>query len=184
MLNKFLRVFDRWRVRGAIAPSSRFLVDKMISKIDYSHDVEILQLGFGEGVFTRRIVQRLTPGSTLVVFEVDPTCRRHHIEDGRVLYVEDSAEHISARFGDKKFDHIISALPFASLPKSVSKRIQDEIKVHLKKGGTFLQFQYSLHSKKDIHGLFDSPVSIDFELFNIPPAFIYETKNGLKEGGV
>ena len=41
---------------------------------------------------------------------------------------------------------------------------QAQIKKHLKTNGKFLQFQYSLISKKDIHGLFNVKPNIDFEL--------------------
>jgi phospholipid N-methyltransferase len=70
-------------------------------------------------------------------------------------------------------------LPFASLPKEVSQNIFEEIKLHLKKNGKFLQFQYSLFSRKDFNKLFDDKPAIDFVLLNIPPAFIYEIKNNI-----
>jgi phospholipid N-methyltransferase len=50
----------------------------------------------------------------------------------------------------------------------------------LKQNWKFLQFQYSLISKKDIWNLFNIPPKIDFSLFNIPPTFIYEVQNKLK----
>ncbi len=177
MTNRVKSTINAMRTRGAVAPSSKFLVRKMLSKIDYSHDLELLQLGFGSGVFTRGIVEKMTLGSSLVIFEVDGKCRKHEIEDDRIRYIEDSAEKISHYFGDRQFDHIISTLPFASLPKRVSDGILQEIRQHLKKNGTFLQFQYSLFSKKDIRMLFDDGPRIDFEILNFPPAFIYETTN-------
>lgn len=177
MKKQILQTINQWRTRGAIAPSSRFLVEKMISKIDYSNDLEILQLGFGTGVFTQGMIKKMTPGSTLVVFEVNPACRQYQVTDSRITYIEDSAEQITEYFPNKKFDHIISTLPFASLPKTVSKNIFIEIQHHLKINGKFLQFQYSLHAKAAIQKLFNTTPKIYFELFNIPPAFIYETTN-------
>lgn len=168
---------SNFRTRGAIAPSSKFLVKKMISKIDYSQDIEILQLGFGKGVFSGEIIKRLSPGSTLTIFEVDVRCSKYKIKDDRIIYIEDSAENISIYFKDKKFDYIISTLPFSSLPKNISNNIFAEIKKCLKHNGKLLQFQYSLFSKHDFTKLFDKEPTIDFELLNLPPAFIYEIKN-------
>ncbi len=64
-------IIKKWRTKGAIAPSSRFLVNKMLSKIDYAQDLDILQLGFGNRVFTKEIIRRSTTNSSLTIFEVD-----------------------------------------------------------------------------------------------------------------
>jgi phospholipid N-methyltransferase len=177
MSGKIKKVIDQIRQKGTIAPSSRFLVDKMISKIDYGRDLDLLQLGFGTGVFTKGLLKKISPQSTLVVFEIDQNCRKYRIVDPRVEYLEDSAERISEHFPTRKFDHVISTLPFASLPKKVSQNVFAEIKKHLKPGGKFLQFQYSLYSKRAIRDLFGHEPKIDFELLNLPPAFIYEAEN-------
>ncbi len=181
MKNNIKKKIGKLRTRGAIASSSRFLVNKMISKIDYTQDLNLLQFGFGKGVFTKQIIKKITPGSKLTIFEVNKDCQKYKIDDKRIRYIEDSAENVSSYFKVKKFDHIISTLPFASLPKKVSENIFNEIKKHLKKDGKFLQFQYSLVSKKDINNLFNEKSKIDFELRNLPPAFIYEIKNNGKK---
>ena len=175
----FKGTIEKWKTTGAIAPSSKFLVNKMLAKIDYAQDLDLLQLGFGKGVFTKEILRRSTPSSALTIFEVDKNCWKYKLDSKRITYIEDSAEKISLYYKDKKFDHIISTLPFASLPKEVSQNIFEEIKLHLKKNGKFLQFQYSLFSRKDFNKLFDDKPAIDFVLLNIPPAFIYEIKNNI-----
>ena len=168
---------NQWKTRGAIAPSSKFLVNKMLNKLDYRQDLDLLQFGYGKGVFTKSIIKKITPNSTLTIFEIDQNCQKYKIADRRITYIENSAEKVSEYCKKKTFSHIISTLPFASLPRKVAENIFVEIKKHLKKNGKFLQFQYSLLSKKDIYNLFNNEPSIDFELLNLPPAFIYETKN-------
>ncbi len=177
MLKKLIKGVEKFRIKGQVAPSSKYLVNKMVSKIDFRYDVDVLQLGFGTGVFSKEILKRMTPTSTLIVFEVDKECRQYKIDDNRLVYFEDSAENITKHFQEKKFDHIISTLPFASLPKEVSKNIFVEITQHIKKNGTFLQYQYSLFSKKDIANLFNSKLQVSFVPLNIPPAFIYQAQN-------
>ena len=49
----FKGTIEKWKTTGAIAPSSKFLVNKMLAKIDYAQDLDLLQLGFGKGVFTK-----------------------------------------------------------------------------------------------------------------------------------
>ncbi len=176
MKEKIKENITAFKTKGTVAPSSAFLVSKMVSKIDYSKDLKILQLGFGNGVFTKEILKQMSLQSHLVIFEIDTDSRKHKIRDKRITYLEDSAENISKHFPGEEFDHVISTLPFASLPKDVTSTIFKEIKTHLKKGGTFLQFQYSLISMKALSKLFKKKPEIDFVLLNIPPAFLYKLK--------
>lgn len=164
-----------WRTRWTITPSSSFLVDRMISKIDYSSDIVILQLWFGNGVFTKQLISRISDNSSIIIFEIDPNCRQYCIDDDRITYIEDSAENISHYYQDQSFDYVLSTLPFASLPRSIVNNIFVEIKKQLKKWWMFLQFQYFLSSIWEIENLFHTPVNIDFEIRNIPPAFILQT---------
>jgi phospholipid N-methyltransferase/DNA-binding Xre family transcriptional regulator len=177
MLQHTSSKIEQLRTRGTVAPSSKHLVLKMLNKLDFSKDMDLLQLGFGTGVFTAEALQQLSPDSRVTVFEVDPRSRAYLIEDERITYVEASAERISYHFPDKKFDNIISTLPFASLPRQVSQNIFSQIRAHLARHGKLLQFQYSLYSLDDCRSIFDMEPDIDFELRNIPPAFIYEVRN-------
>lgn len=167
---------DRLRVKGAVMPSSRFLVRRVLSKIDFSRDLDILQLGFGTGVFARAILGFMTSASSLTVFEVDPRSRVYAIDHQRLRYIEASAELITERCGSRQYDVILSTLPLASLPRRISTAIYGQIKAHLKPGGSFLQYQYSLCSRRAICDLFGVGPSISFEPRNIPPAFIYEVR--------
>lgn len=175
----FQEKINAWRLKGAITPSSRYLVTKILSKIDFKETVEILQLGFGSGVFTKQLLQYINAESKLVVFEINNKYTASHdiAKDDRVVFIHDSAEYISEYYHTKKFDYILSTLPLATLPKLMSEVIFIEIRDHLKSKGSFFQFQYSLISRSDIKRIFNIKPRIDFTLFNIPPAFIYEVQN-------
>ncbi len=177
MTQKLKQKIEKWLTIGAVTPSSKFLINKMLDKIDFNSDITILQLGYGRGGFAKEIMKKFSPGSRLVIFEIDENCRKHQLNDKRVRYIEDSAEKISAYCYDMKFDYIISTLPFTTLPKRVTRKVQQEIKDHLKENGKFLQSQYSLHSRGDITRLFATKPKIQFTVRNFPPAFIYEAKN-------
>ncbi len=172
-------IWQNFVVRGQLVPSSRYLVQKMIRNIDFSRDMTVLQLGFGNGVFTKALLERMTEKSRLIVFEIRPECQEHSqdINDKRLRYICDSAEYIHKYFLNKNFDHIISTLPLANMKESVRLCICQEIRNHLKEGGVFLQYQYSLHSRSDICRVFKRSPRIGFEVRNFPPAFIYEISN-------
>lgn len=53
-----MHLIEDIRIKGSIAPSSKFLINKMISKISYDTDMDLLQLGFGKGVFTKSILKK------------------------------------------------------------------------------------------------------------------------------
>ncbi|NCB20541.1 MAG: SAM-dependent methyltransferase [Clostridia bacterium] len=177
MIDNLKRIISQLRTRGAILPSSKFLVNRMVNRIDFSKDQNLLQLGFGTGVFTKAIIERMTPNSKLIIFEINKKYNKYKINDSRIVYVYDSAENICQYYHDVKFDNIISTLPLASLPKKITVNIFIQIKIFLKKDGSFLQFQYSLISKKNISKLFNTKPKVSFELFNCPPAFTYEVIN-------
>jgi phospholipid N-methyltransferase len=179
-LKKIKSMEKNWKIKGSIKPSSKYLVNAMISKIDFDKDIHILQLGFGTGVFTKKILENLNDGSKITVFEIDRKCDKHlkNFNDKRLQYIKDSAENISAHFKDNAFDYILSTLPFATLPSEMLGKILSQIKVHLKQGGTFLQYQYSLITKKKIENLFDKAPLISFVARNLPPAFVYEVQTG------
>lgn len=174
--------YEYIRMKGTITPSSRHTVNKILNKINFDKDISILQLGFWTGVFTKWILKKLNEKSKLVIFEIDRLCDKYYddIKDKRVTYIKDSAENVSNYFPKQKFDYILSTLPFAIIKQNVKETIFNEIKNHLNQNGKFLQFQYSLVSKKDIWELFDIEPKIDFSFFNIPPTFIYELQNKLK----
>ena len=56
---------------GAITPSSKFLMKKMLSKVDFSKDILIVEIGPGTGVFTQEILSRMTLNSRLISFEIN-----------------------------------------------------------------------------------------------------------------
>lgn len=176
MKEKNKKIIKNFIIKWQLIPSSKFLVNKMLSKIDYQNDKKILQLWFGTGVFTVEILKKLAKDSQLVVFEVREDCRKYYekINDNRLIYIEDSAEYIEKYFKNEEFDCVFSTLPFTNFWKNLKDDIYNQILLHLKPNWKYLQYQYSLQSKKDITYFFDYKPKIDFTILNVPPAFIYE----------
>jgi len=151
MFGKFLR---SPRTVGAIAASSRALAHRMIERIPADRPVTVVELGPGTGVFTRAIVERLAPGSRFLSIDLD-----QEFVDGirkrwpQVECICASAADLEKLVGERHLgpiDHIVSGLPFSSLPVDMILGILDGIERTLRPGGTFTTFQY-------LHGYFMPP---------------------------
>lgn len=166
---------------GAVAPSSKSLGRKICSYIDFDKADLILELGPGNGVFTKLILERMKPNAKLVVFETNkPFCDfiEASIKDERLILVNDSAEKIGeylSKMGLGKVNYVVSSLPYTVFPKEVKNKILDECVEWMHKDAMYLQFQYSLNAKGLLKEKFDV-VSYTFSLLNIPPAFVYQCK--------
>ena len=174
-----------------VEQSSRFLIQKMISNIDFSRDLTIVQYGSGKAVFVKQILRKMSPNSKLYVFEIDEKYNKYaeKIHDSRLVYINDSAEKIhdsrlvyindsAAKIFDyvteKEVDAVVSTLPFASLPNSLLELIITNSRVILKENGIFLQYQYFLTNKNAIEKIFGEKIKLSFEPINFPLAFIYK----------
>lgn len=162
-------------------PSSRFLAKKMLNDIDFSKADIIVELGPGNGAITKRILKKLHPRAQLICFEINDQfyADLKKIDHPQLKVVNKSAEDIQeelAKLGHTKSCHIISSLPLTNIPDPISKNILKNSYANLEENGTFIQFQYSLTYFRKLKTVFKKSVSLDFEVLNVPPAFIYRCK--------
>ena len=136
------------RTVGAIAPSSRRLARAMLEglTLEPGAAVRLVELGPGTGAVTGEIASRLPADAACLAIDVDPVfsarvgARWPHIDS-----VCDRAERlveIARARNLLPIDHIVSGLPFASLPVASARAIVDAIVSSLRVGGTFTTFQY------------------------------------------
>jgi phospholipid N-methyltransferase len=162
---------------GTITRSSRYLCRGMIKPIDFSTAKVIVELGAGDGVLTRHILDNMRPDATLLTFEImEKFCDliRNTIHDERLIVIQDSAEHLPdhlAQHGFDKADHILSAIPFVLLPREEARRLITISRDNLKPGGRYNQMHYSLALKSLYEDIFNE-VKLSFIPLNIPPAFV------------
>lgn len=168
-------LIEDFKTKGMVWQSSKFLINKMISNIDFKSDIKIVQFWSWKAVFQKQILKKLSKNSKLIVFEINEKCNKYaeKINDTRHIYINDSAENIE-KYVNEEIDVIISTLPFWSLPKEILKNIIWKSEKILKKWWIFLQYQYFLQNKKDIEKIFWKKCKLSFEAINIPPAFIYK----------
>lgn len=131
---------------GAVAPSSRAMARMMVAHIPTDRPVSVVELGPGTGAFTTAIVKRVAPGSRILAIELEQAfVDRVRQKLPRVDIVRASAVDLEPLVTARHMapvDHIISGLPFATLPMDMTRRILDGIEHVLRPGGTFTTFQY------------------------------------------
>lgn len=171
---------------GAVSPSSKYLADKMLKDIDFSNSKVIVEYGSGTGVFTEKILARVSNDTKVILIEINKqfynTLMRLYGHKNNVIILNDSVENIDNilyEYSIKEVDYIISGLPFASLPKDVSDNILSKTKNILKNKGEFITFQYTLLKRKYLNMFLDE-VSIDRVMRNIPPAYVLRFKEKMK----
>jgi len=161
-----------------MSPSSKYLTAKMLKTVDFKKVKLIVELGPGTGVFTKEILSQMPADAKLLVFELNDNffnLLQRDIQDERMILVHDSAEKISEYIKKEGFlfaDYVISSLPLANFPKKLTETILKESYDSLKNQGKYIQFQYSLLSKKNLEAQFQA-IHISFTPINFPPAFVY-----------
>jgi phospholipid N-methyltransferase len=162
---------------GALSPSSSFLAHKMLSPIDFETAKCIIEFGPGTGIFTHKLLEKMTQDSRLFIFEINPAffAALKTINDNRLIVVNDSAENCMIylkQYHQENADYIVSSLPFAMIPDQVVDAILENAYKVLSEKGKFIQFQYSLNALSKLKTIFNK-VKVKFTFLNLPPAFVF-----------
>jgi len=163
---------------GTVAPSSKFLVEKMTKPIDNSDNI-IVEFGTGNGVITEGILDKINQKSRILSFELNETMYQDALEslpnDQRLQLHNSSAfefDKILAEEKIQKVDFFVSSLPLSLLKKADIHYLMNKVTGILSRGGMFIQYQYSL-GKRDLLKDYFHCVRLGFTPLNLPPAFIY-----------
>ncbi len=164
---------------GTITPSSKYLANTMLKNIDFSKDLILVELGIGNGIFTKEILARMNANSILVGIEINDDfyehCKTLFKNDDRFKLIKASAfdlEQIMQELQIEKTDFVISGLPLGLFPKDKIFGLFEHIKNILTENGKYVQFQYSLIDYRKLKKNFKT-VSLDFTIRNFPPAIVY-----------
>lgn len=165
------------RSTGSVSPSSRFLCRAVANKIDPLKAKTVVELGPGDGVITRFILNRISPEARLVIFEINPVFIekiRATFDDPRMTIVHDSAENMGQHFaalGITEVDYFISGIPFVMLPEALTESITRMCKQWLRESGKFVQFHYSPLLLRLYRRIFNN-LRVEVVALNIPPAIV------------
>src|SRR5215510_1738083 len=166
------------KMLGSLIPSSRFLVGRLLNKVDWSRAETIVEYGPGVGTFTAHILARMQSNSRLVVFEMNEDFVRYlarAFPDPRLHVVHGSAESVQQELDRLKLhgaDYIISGIPFTTMPVALREKIMRESRQALNPGGAVLVYQFTRAVLPYLRSHF-SRIHQDFEPRNILPARLF-----------
>jgi phosphatidylethanolamine/phosphatidyl-N-methylethanolamine N-methyltransferase len=173
----FKRFLKRPFQIASIMPSSRALVERVASKIDFDRARVIAEYGPGEGVHSRALAQRMRPDAQLLLFELDPhfsrVLARQFAGDPRVRVINANAATIRSELiqrGIAQCDYIISGIPFSILEKEKKRNLLQQTHEALAPGGAFIIYQVTNELRQ--HATDFASAASEYFLQNIPPMFI------------
>ncbi len=163
---------------AAICPSSSFLAERMLHRVDWKTTRVVLELGPGLGSFTERILAKMDPAGKLIALDTNPqfvTALKRSCADPRLTVVKSSAlrlEGVLRSAGIGSADCIICGLPFGNMSWPMRLQILQNCRNVLRRDGRFVLFQYRWFLLPMLKRLFPS-VAVEYEFLNLPPAFVF-----------
>ena len=150
---EFFRQFrQRFETTGAIAPSSRFLANRMLSTLNDRPDrpIRILEVGPGTGAVTQYLVNRIQPGDHLDLVELNESfvriLERDFQQKPSFQRIADQVQIHSCPIQefpvDAPYDVIISGLPFNNFPPELVEEIVSRFFEILAPDGRLAYFEY------------------------------------------
>jgi phosphatidylethanolamine/phosphatidyl-N-methylethanolamine N-methyltransferase len=173
----FKRFLKRPFQIASIVPSSKALVERVVSKMDFSQPRVIAEYGPGEGVHSREIARRMTPDSHVLLFELDAAfardLKRQFADDPRVHVIHGDAATLPNELKRRGFadcDYILSGIPFSILKIEKKRALLRKTYDALAPGGSFIIYQVTNELKQ--HATLFEHAESEYFLQNIPPMFI------------
>ena len=166
------------KMLGSLIPSSRFLVNKVLSEVDWARARVFLEYGPGVGTFTTEILRRMRPDAVLIALETNADFVRFlrgKIHDDRLHVVHGSAADADAalaRLNLSHADYVISGIPYTTMPAEVREIIlrKTHSVLHPDRRVSGLPVHpHCLPYLQQVFGL----VHQDFEPLNVMPARLF-----------
>lgn len=181
-----LREFLRDPRIASVKSTSAYLVRRICNRIDFSRPRVVVEYGPGTGPFTRMLLERLPPGSRLILIERNPDFVRllRKLRDPRAAVFWDSAENVRAVLREasvERADYVLSGIPFSLYAEADKRAILRDTRAVLDEHGAFIVYQSSGHLKRYLDEVFHR-VSLTVEPFHIPPLFVMEARTLPKDG--
>jgi len=170
--------FQHPKMLGSLFPSSHFLVERLLRKIDWDQARVVVEYGPGVGSFTVEILRRMRQDALLIVMETNPDFvdfLRCSFSDPRLRMVHGSAMEVKRVLEDNgltRADFVISGIPLSTIPDREREGILRNTHEALQPGGALLVYQFSLKALPDLRRIY-SRVTRSFEPFNLLPAQIF-----------
>jgi phospholipid N-methyltransferase len=166
------------RMLGAMIPSSRFVVEEVLGKVDWERARVIVEYGPGVGTFTTEILKHMRSDASLIAFELNKDFAkflRQKLPDPRFHVVQGSAARVDSvlsQVGHVGADYVISGIPFSTMPPTERDAIISKTHKILNPEGAFLVYQVSGAVGPHLKRVF-SNVDRDYEPLNLLPAKLF-----------
>lgn len=167
---------EDWQV-AALAPSTKFVVARVLKKIDWKTTRTIIEYGSASGVITKQLLARLPADGCLVAIETNAkfvsALSRH--QDPRLRVIHGSVlelDRLLAPSQPRSVDAIVSGIPFSYLKPMDRHQLLHKTEERLRPGGRFIAYQVTTHLIPLMKYHFRD-VDVQFEIRNLPPHFIF-----------
>ena len=170
--------FEDPAMLGSIVPSSPFLVNDVLSQVDWQRAKVIVEYGPGVGTITQEILKHMRPDAELAVIELNSRFVRflqEKIDDPRLRIIHGSASNakqVLAQVNLKRADYIISGIPYSLIPDATRRDILEQSRQILAPDGALLVYQFTNAVLPYLQSIFGS-VRENFQPWNILPARIF-----------
>ncbi len=162
-----------------ILPSSKALIRRVASKMDFARPRVIVEFGPGEGCHTREIVRQMHPESRLLLFELDPELAAHLREqfanDPRVEVLHKDAaclkEELQTR-GIEHCDYVVSGIPFSILEIGKKRQILHAVHESLRPNAAAAFIIYQCTNELRQHATMFPRHKSEYFLQNLPPMVV------------
>jgi phospholipid N-methyltransferase len=180
MINLFtLNALKNFKQTGSLFRSSKYLAEKLVKPLDSSKPINIIELGAGDGIITKHILNKINNVSKLHSFEINENFifKLNKIKDDRLVIHNACVSNLKNTFSENEIDYVISSLPLANIKHDFKEELIQNIKHILKPEGLLIQYQYAKTDLKFLKYNFPK-TNTSLCIQNLPPAFIYECTNG------
>jgi phospholipid N-methyltransferase len=163
---------------GSVIPSSRFLVNDLMSQVDWERARVVVEYGPGVGTITQHILKRMRPDAVLVAIELNSDFVEYlqrEVSDPRLIVLCGSASNarpLLASIGISQADYVISGIPFSTLPHRLRREVCHETRELLSPTGTCLVYQFTTIALPYLKSHFRF-VQEGFQPWNILPAWLF-----------
>lgn len=168
------------KTSGTIKPSSKFLINSCLKKINFEQADLILEFGPGDGCMSEEILRRKKANCKVLSIELNEDfyqhCNKKFADRKDIEFIQGSAwdfEKILAERNLGNPDVIVSSLPLSLFENKKVSQLIEMSKQSLKDKGFYIQFQYSMGKFKIFKQHFKGNIQLDFTLRNIPPAITF-----------
>jgi len=173
----FLEGVKHFKEVGTLTRSGVAMCQKAASFIPANEQVVVVELGAGDGVMTKHLLNQMSKDSTLISVELNEKLYHHlaDIQDNRLVAVHASAEELEAILDThniKEVDYMVSAIPFIVFPKEQAQKMLHTFKGLMKSGGLYMQVHYAKRLASLYESVFGN-LQTNFILANLPPAYVF-----------